>query len=271
MATETTTKPTTTTAATKTNAPLGQLGYTLYAEIIRTLRIPALLIPSLIFPSLFFILFGIPNAKYTIGSVSGATYLMVSYGCYAAMSTSFLSFGIGTASERGMGWNKLLRASPINPLLLFIAKFVSILVVVMLSLFVLFAVSITLGHVRLPLTTWLAMTGTLFVGMIPFVALGQVLGYAAGPNSAPAIGNLIFIPLSFFSGILIPITVLPDFAKNFAPLTPSYHVGQLAWSTIGAGDSTPVAVHLLWVAGYTVAFVILALLAYRREERRTFG
>jgi ABC-2 type transport system permease protein len=255
----------------KTNAPLGQLGYTLYAEIIRTLRIPALLIPSLIFPSLFFILFGIPNAKYTIGGVSGATYLMVAYGCYSAMSTAFLSFGIGTASERGMGWNKLLRASPINPVLLFIAKFVSIMVVVMLSIVLLFAVSMLLGNVSLPLATWLTMTGTLFVGMIPFVALGQVLGYLGGPNSAPAIGNLIFIPLSFFSGILIPVSVLPDFAKNFAPFTPSYHVGQLAWSAIGAGDSTPIGVHVLWVTGYTVAFIILALMVYRREERRTFG
>jgi ABC-2 type transport system permease protein len=260
-----------TTPSAVTNAPLTQLGYTIYAEIIRTLRIPALLLPSLIFPSLFFLLFGLPNNHYTIGAVSGGTYLLVSYGCYSAMSTAFLSFGINTASERGMGWNKILRASPINPLLLFIAKFVSIVVVVMLSVLILAVVGITIGKVSLSPLTWLKLLGILLIGMIPFVALGQVLGFAAGPNSAPAIGNLVFIPLSFFSGILIPIVALPDFAKNFAIYTPSYHVGQLAWHAIGAGDSTSSVIHLVWTIGYTLLFIGLALFAYRRDAGKTFG
>ncbi len=262
---------TTTASATRTNSPSAQLGYTLYAEVIRTLRIPALVIPSLIFPSLFFILFGIPNQQYNIASANAATFLMVSYGCYAAMSTSFLSFGIGTASERGMGWNRLLRASPINPLYLFVAKVVSVVIVILLSVLLLYVVSIVLGKVSLPLDEWFGVTGMLLVGVIPFVVLGLVLGYSAGPNSAPAIGNLVFIPLSFFSGILIPVQFLPDFARGFAKFTPSYHVGQLAWHVIGAGDSTSIGVHLLWVVGYTIIFVWLAFIAYRREERRTFG
>ena len=261
----------TTASAPPTNAPLAQLGSTIYAEIVRTLRIPALLIPSIIFPTIFFLLFGLPNSNAKIGSVSAAAYLMVSYGCYAAMSTSFLSFGITTASERGMGWNKLLRASPINPVYVFIAKFISIVLVVLLSVILLFIVGIVLGKVSLPLGTWLALFGLFIVGMIPFVAMGLVLGYLCGPNSAPGIGNLIFIPLSFFSGILIPVAFLPDFAKNFAPYTPSYHVGQFAWHIIGAGDSTSIGIHLLWLAGYTGIFVVLAYFAYRREEQRSFG
>lgn len=254
-----------------TSSWVQQLGYTIYAEVARTLRIPALLIPGIAFPALFFLLFGIPNKSYTIGAVSVATYLMVSYGAYASMSTSFLSFGISTASERGMGWNKILRASPVNPLFLFIAKFISIIVTVFISLVVLALIAVITAGVHLPGEKWLGLLGALILGMVPFVAMGLTLGYLAGPNSAPGIGNLIFLPLSFLSGILIPIQGLPDFAQKIALYTPSYHVGQLGWHIIGAGDSTAFGIHILWVLGYTALFVLMALFAYRHDEGRTFG
>ncbi|MGI8483353.1 MAG: ABC transporter permease, partial [Thermomicrobiales bacterium] len=60
-------------------------------------------------------------------------------------------------------------------------------------------------------------------------------------------------------------------AKTIAPYLPSYHSGQLGWHLVGAGDDTSVMVHLLWVAGYTLVFLIGAAYFYRRDEGKTYG
>ena len=62
-----------------------------------------------------------------------------------------------------------------------------------------------------------------------------------------------------------------SFSQNVAPYLPAYHTAQLAWTTLGAGDESPLSVHLLWLAGYTVLFLALGLIAYRRDEGKTYG
>ena len=61
-----------------------------------------------------------------------------------------------------------------------------------------------------PLSVIKLIIGTLVAGCIPFCALGLVIGYFAGPNSAPATINLIYLPMSFCSGLWIPYLFLPE-------------------------------------------------------------
>ena len=82
--------------------------------------------------------------------------------------------------------------------------------------------------------------------------------------------NLIYVPLSFASGLFIPVSQLPSFAQWVAPYLPTYHYGQLAWSAIGA-PSEPVATSLAWLTAYMVLFLGLAIRAYRREVEQKFG
>ena len=104
---------------------------------------------------------------------------------------------------------------------------------------------------------------------IVVIALGFAIGYLAG-NAAPAVANLIYVPLSFASGLFIPVSQLPSFAQQVAPYLPTYHYGQLAWSAVGA-RSQPVATSLAWLVAYTALFLVLAIKAYRREEQQKFG
>ena len=107
--------------------------------------------------------------------------------------------------------------------------------------------------------------------MVPFVALGLFIGYIAGPNSAAAISNIIFLPLSFASGLFVPLDFLPGVVQRVAPYLPAYHVGQLGWTWLGAGDGAGLPRHVLWLAGYTAIFLALATIAYRRDEGKNFG
>jgi len=93
------------------------------------------------------------------------------------------------------------------------------------------------------------------------------------PTTAAPIINVSFLIFSFASGIFVPLSQLPDFLQNVAPYLPLYRLAQLAWNAVGIqfvqNGSTGEAVLLLIL--YGVAFLGLAILAYRKDEQRSFG
>lgn len=247
------------------------LSYYIRCEILKLLRIPTFTVPTLLLPIMFFGFFGLPSAGTQVGNVDAAAYMLASYGAYAVMAVALFSFGVAIAAERGLGWNKLLRTTPLNPLTFFAAKIVMALVFGLFTLLLLFTFGGIAANVQLSALVWTQLVTLLLMGMIPFVALGLAIGYFAGPNSAAAVANLIFMPLSFASGLFIPVQFLPTVVQQIAPYMPAYHVGQLGWTVLKAGDGSGLGVHMLWIAGYTVVFLILALVAYRRDEGKNFG
>ncbi len=85
----------------------------------------------------------------------------------------------------------------------------------------LLAVGFAFGGVRLPLATAAKLVGILVAGSIPFSAMGLAIGYFAKPNSAPAVVNLIYLPMSFCSGLWIPLFMLPHGLQTFAKFLPA--------------------------------------------------
>ena len=116
---------------------------------------------------------------------------------------------------------------------------------------------------------WATVVVRRLAGSLPFIGLGLAIDYLAG-NAAAAVAHLIYLPLTFASGLFIPFSQLPAFVQQVAPYLPTYHYGQRAWSAVGA-RSEPVATSLSWLAAYTVLFLALAVRAYRREEQQKFG
>ncbi|MFN8512346.1 MAG: ABC transporter permease [Chloroflexia bacterium] len=245
--------------------------YLIRCEILKLVRVPMFAIPTFVFPIMFFAMFGLPNLDNTIGGIKAGPYMMASYGAYSVMSVALFSFGVAIAAERGLKWNRLLRATPLRPLTMFASKVAMALLFGAASLCGLFAFGAIVAGVRMAIPRWLELGGLLLVGMIPFVALGLFIGYLAGPNSAAAVANLIFLPLSFASGLFLPLEFLPEVMQKVAPYLPAYHTGQLGWGVLGAGDGKGFGYHFLWLAGYTAVFMALALVAYWRDEGKNFG
>jgi ABC-2 type transport system permease protein len=241
-------------------------------ELLKTLRLPAFVIPTLTFPVVFYYFFGITfGGSQQVGPVSMAGYLLATYGAFGVIGASLFGFGVGVAMERGQGWMLLKRASPMPPLAYFIAKIFVSLLFGCTILVLLFALGATLGGVALPGSTWFALGAILAAGAFPFCALGLALGYWAGPNSAPAVVNLVYLPMSFLSGLWIPVMALPPFVKKIATLMPPYHYAQLALKTMGADEGQPAANHLLFLAGSTLLALALAWWGYRRDENKNYG
>jgi ABC-2 type transport system permease protein len=241
------------------------------AELRMRWRVPAFSLTSLALPIVFFTFFGLPVAGLTrADGVSVGAFLVASFGAYAVGSVMVYSFGIGVAVERGMKADMLMRVMPVPAAVHLLAKVLTALVFSLISLVALIAYGILAGGVAQPPLVWGEMIVRLLVGSVPFIGLGFAIGYLAGPHSAPAVANLVYLPLAFASGLFVPPNQLPRFVQAFAPYLPTFHYGQLVWGSLGA-SSEPLRVSLAWLAGYGVFFFAVALRAYRRDEQRRFG
>ncbi len=247
------------------------LGRQTAAEFWKMWRVPAFSAPTIIFPLLLFMLFGVPNAQFKMpdGSTVGK-YLLASFGAYGLLGIAFFSFGIGVAVERGQGWTKLVRATPLPAWIFFLAKLLMAILFAVIVLALLLPLGALAAGVRMPLTQWVALPLTLILGMLPFSTVGFTLGYWAGPNSAAPIANLIYLPLSFASGLWQPLETLPKFVQRLAPYLPSYHYGQLVRFAVGVDDGK-LTQHILWLAGTLVVGAVLAIWGYRRDYGKQFG
>ncbi len=240
-------------------------------ELLMRWRIPAFSVSSLALPIVFFVFFGLPVAHITRGDgVSLGAYLLASFGAYAVGNVMVYGFGIGVANERGLKIDRLMRASPLPPLVFMLAKVLTALVFSLVALSLLIGFGIVVGGIHQPAAVWATIIAWLLAGSLPFIALGFWIGYWSGPNAAPAVANLIYLPLSFASGLFVPLNQLPSFVRTVAPYLPSYHYAQLAWSALGAGRES-LGVSVLWLAGYSAFFLTLAVRVYRREERAKFA
>ena len=241
------------------------------AEFLKMLRMPAYAIPTLTFPIIFYALFGLALVRDAkAGGVPMSAYLIATYGAFGVIGASLFGLGVAVATERGQGWLQVKRASPMPITAWFGAKIGMALLFSAIIVLGLFAMGVLFGGVHFPLTTWFSLFVILVHGALPFCAFGLAIGYLAGPNSAPAIVNLIHLPLSILSGLWMPISVLPKVLQSLAPFLPPYHLAQLALGTFGAARGSAVS-HVIALLSFTMFFLLLAAFAYRRDEGKVYG
>src|SRR6201984_3016836 len=102
------------------------------------------------FPLMFYVLFGLVlNAKEAIGGTSVPTYLIATYGTFGVMGASLFGTASGLASDRGLGWLQVKRASPMPPFAYFAAKVVLGVIFSTIIVVVLCALGIAFGGVRI--------------------------------------------------------------------------------------------------------------------------
>jgi ABC-2 type transport system permease protein len=227
-------------------------------------------IASIAFPVMFYVLFGVVFGKQGGQGPQVARYLLGSYGAFGVIGASLFGFGVGVAVERGQGWLQVKRASPMPPSAYFVAKLFTCMSFGVAIVLILMLVGVTAGGVHLSPLQALMLLIVLVLGSIPFCALGLALAYFAGPNSAPAIVNLIYLPLSFCSGLWIPVNQLPHFLQKVAPVLPPYHLGQLALRVLGFGHGGIMG-HVIGLVGSAAIGLGLAYIGFQRDEQQTYG
>jgi ABC-2 type transport system permease protein len=241
------------------------MAYTRY-ELLRLLRNRRFFLFSLGFPLVLYFLIAVPNRNvHDLGGsgISAPLYLMIGLVAFGTMN-GVMSVGARIAAERTLGWNRQLRVTPLTVRAYFRAKVLSAYVTALITIALMYVSGAALG-VRLSATTWLAMTGLMLIGLVPFAALGIVMGHTLSSETiGPALGGLTAL-LAFLGGVWFPISngsALHDIASAL----PSYWLVQASRLGIGAHGWSGTG----WIvmAAWTVGAVGLARWAYRRDTKR---
>ncbi|MGE4458550.1 ABC transporter permease [Stenotrophomonas acidaminiphila] len=232
------------------------------AECLRYLRSPSFLLPTLLFPAVFFVMFAVVLGGR--GAAEAPRFLLASYSTFGVMAPGLFGFGMSLALERDNGLLTLKRALPMPPAAYLLGKTAMAMLMAALITCLLQALGLTLAHVQLQAAQMLRLALVCILGAVPFCALGLLLGTLVKGQGAPAMVNLLYLPMAFLSGLWFPLQMLPPLLRAQAPLWPSYHLNALAQSALGLGTGGA-APHVLWLAGFTAVVLALAVHRLRRH------
>jgi ABC-2 type transport system permease protein len=232
------------------------------SECLRYMRNPSFMLPILLFPTMFYLLFGIVMARSEGADV--ARYLLVSYGVFGVMSPGLFGFGVSLALERDGGLLTYKRALPMPPGAYLLGKMLMAMLAAAVVILLLLSMGIGMGHVSLTLKQAFLLLLTGVLGVLPFCALGMLVGTLIKGQGAPGALNLLYLPMSFLSGLWVPLNELPKALQQIAPVWPSYHLHQLGLAALGMAQGG-MARHVLILLGFTAVFFVIAARRLRRH------
>lgn len=233
-------------------------------ELIRSVRNKRAFIFSLIFPLVLFYVVAGANRHIKLDDIPFPTYYlagMASFGTMVAMT----SVGARIAAERQAGWNRQLRLTPLSTRAYMRAKVLTGYLTALLTLILLFIAGATLG-VHLTMTNVLRMTELVLLGLIPFAALGILIGHLFTPDSiGPFIGGGVSL-LALLGGAYGPIGGTHGALHVISQVTPTYWLVQ-AGHTLAGGQTWSMQ-GWVTVGAWAVVLAALAARAFRRDTAR---
>lgn len=232
-------------------------------ELRTTFRQVGYWIPVVLFPSLIFLLYGVV-AQHS-GSISPheifhAFSAMV---VFDSMSTGLFTVGVLVASDREIGLLRLKRLYPMPPGTYMISKILASMVLISLALLLLIVLFLISGG-GYSLKAF-AETGFFAVaGVVPFSAIGLVIGLYAGMPAASGIANLVLLFLGFVSGVFITMQSLPVFLQKISIIWPSHQLYDLCYGAISGTMRGSMWLHIVVLFLETLLFALIALYKWRK-------
>jgi len=242
-------------------------GY-LLTEIRRNFRAPRFLIFVIAFPVMMFLLqsnvFTKADAPDHAAIVAVVMVNMMTFGTFAAAMTS----GARLALERAAGWQRQLRLTPLTGAGYLGGKALSGMLVGLPALLIVPIVGIVVEGVHLDAAGWMRIVAGIWLGTIPLVLLGLLLGQFGTPESMQPINMLVMMGMGLLGGLWIPIEGMPGWMHNVAEVMPTYWVLQLVRPVV-TNDllvSMPTAIGVL--AAWTAVLGALVIRRYRKDSAR---
>lgn len=227
------------------------------ADLSRLLRTPAFSVPTLLFPVMFYLLFGVMTGAHN-ANPQIATQIFARFVVFGVMAPGLFGTGVTLAMDRERGLLELKRALPLPSGIYLAAKLITAMLLSGCTAILLMLFAATLGHVVLLTTQWGALLILAIIGVLPFCAIGLVIGSLVKGTAAPAIINLIYLPMAFLSGVLMPLSVLPHVIAQLAPLWPTYHLAGVAMHFVEPAQPFTWSPHLITPVVYATLFFALA-------------
>ena len=234
------------------------------AECLRLIRSPAFAVPTVLFPVMFYVLFGLVLGQHGLGAEPAvARHVLATYIAFGCIAPGLFGIGVTVALDRDRGLLELKRALPMPAGVYLVAKLVTAMLFAAAVSVLLMLIGATVGRVVLELAHWMGLLILAVLGVIPFCGMGLMVGAAVKGQAAPAVLNLFYVPMSFLSGLWVPLSVLPHALAQLAPIWPAYHLVKLTSAVLGEGRSG-LWVHILSLVGMSALFFLLARRGLRK-------
>ncbi|WP_214408826.1 ABC transporter permease [Sphaerisporangium fuscum] len=235
-------------------------GYLMF-EIRRMLRDPKFLLFAVALPvGLFLLQADLYHGREGVP----ASYVMGSLAAFGAFKAA-LDTGARTAVERGMGWQRQLRLTPLTGAGYLAAKGTVALLVAFPPV-VGVALAGALSGVHLSSGGWWAAVLGVWAGSVPFALLGLLLGQVLTPQNVQVFHGGVTLVLSFVGGLFIPVSLFPGVLATVARVLPSYWLAEVAHAAAVGGARFGQAALVLGL--YTLALGAAVVVRYRRDGAR---
>jgi len=238
-------------------------------------RNPAAAVFAFAFPIVFLVVFGTLNDGVTVTvngvHVSYDDYYIPALITYGIIGATFTNLAVQMSVRRDTGVLKRLRGTPLPAWVFMVgvigsSMIVSVLLTVFTTVFGMLVYHVQAPHHILPLLL------TLLLGAAAFCALGlAIAAFIPNGDAAPAISNLVILPLVFISGTFFPI----DQSSVLARVASYFPVRHFIAATYGAFDPTSMSgsgfsgEDLLILAAWGAGAILLAVRRFQWEPRRS--
>ncbi len=231
-----------------------------------TLRNPAWLVLGLMQPIMFLVLFGplLDRIARGPGFPAGGSWNVFVPGLLVQLSM-FVGFaGFGLIAEQRAGVVERMRVTPMSRSAMLLGRSLRDVVFLLCQAIVLIAVAIPFG--LRPDGPAIALT----LGLLAFIGLALApTSYALGlwlksEDAFAPLLNSVTIPLLLLSGILLPMSLAPDWLRTLASFNPFAHAVNAARAAftdsfgdpeiaIGLGVMAVLAVVAVWIGAWAFA------------------
>ena len=238
-------------------------------EFLKMLRTPAFAVPTLVFPAMFYLLFGVLMNRG--GDATVALHTFARLGIFGTMAPGLFGFGVSLAFEREYGTLIYKQALPMPHGSYLLARMVMAMLFASIIATLLIVMAFTVAHA--PLTA--GQAARVFVievlGVLPFCAVGLMVGASVSGQAAPAVVNVIYLPMAFLSGLWVPLQFLPKIIQDTAPIWPSFHLSQLGLHALGIESVGSTLSHVASLLGVTVLCFTIAMRRLGNSGVRLLG
>jgi ABC-2 type transport system ATP-binding protein len=246
------------------------IGY-LRLELARTVRDVRYLVLAIAAPVGFYLLFaavfgGPSNGAPDTFGLPASVEIMVAMATFGAMWAALSSTAPRLARDREGGWLTFLRTTPLRPLWVLAARIAAGLLVALPAIVGVGITGVLAHGVQLSAGQWAAGLVLLWVGTLPFIALGIAIGSLTSSTVAYALSTGFYFGFAALGGLWVPPGILSPTLRDVAMALPSYNQAALGWEVASGGR--PTVDNVVVLAAWTTGLALLALAAQRHPRRR---
>ncbi|MFF0144952.1 ABC-2 type transport system permease protein [Amycolatopsis sulphurea] len=240
----------------------------LSTEVRRLLRSPRFLMLVVAFPVLMFLL---QATVFTSSSdpdhgrvVALLMINMMAFGAFGAGLTN----GTKLTVERASGWQRQLRLTPLTGLQYLGGKALAGMLVVLPAVLLVPLIAFLAEGVHLAPLAWLRIILGVWLGALPLVLLGLLLGQLCTPESMQPVTMLLVLGVGFLGGLWLPLEAMAGWMQGVAHALPTYWMISLVRPVVTTQLVVGYPAALLALAAWTVGLGALVIRLYRKTSAR---